>query len=155
MSKALINNKIQARPSPIHGYGVFAVASIAASEIIEECPVLTIDNTLSTLDNYVFFWETASPRQAVLALGYGSLYNHSTKFNATATPNYEKNLLIVEATKPILAGEEVLIFYAKNWFSNRGMKEIKPKDERKETLFLLIKVILVIGMVILLQWILK
>ena len=61
------------------GLGVFAACDIAADELIERCPVLVMTKSDvwqadSLLSRYVFSWGKA---KVALALGYGSLYNHS------------------------------------------------------------------------------
>ncbi len=66
------------------GWGVFAARDIAADEIIERCPMLVLSKSDvwqvdATLSRYVFTW---CNDQVALALGYGSLYNHSFQPNA-------------------------------------------------------------------------
>lgn len=63
------------------GMGVFAARDIESGEVVEVCPMLIIpEETLyspsgtSPLKDYVFTWST---NQVGLALGFGSLYNHS------------------------------------------------------------------------------
>ena len=108
------------------GRGVFAARAIARGEVIERLPVLVL--TLeeyaeglahTPLKDYCFAWGTD---RVALALGYGSLYNHSYTPNA----RYED---IQPATKAFVAlrdiakGEEVTVNYngkprsrAKVWF---------------------------------------
>lgn len=91
---------------------MFAGESIAAGELVEACPVITIskrDLEASTvLDNYYFVWNDKTD-SAALALGYGSLYNHSWE------PNVEcyirARFLDIEAIRDIEAGEELLHNY--------------------------------------------
>ena len=66
------------------GRGVFARRVIAAGEEIERCPMLIVEGEQAEAlslgaDGYVFGWGTES---TALALGYGSLYNHSYAPNA-------------------------------------------------------------------------
>src|SRR4051794_2666299 len=68
------------------GRGVFASSPIRKGELIERVPVLvlTIDEyydgiCTTTLAHYCFNWREGT---VALALGYGSLYNHSYRPNA-------------------------------------------------------------------------
>lgn len=63
------------------GRGVFARADIPAGTVVETVPVLVLPTAdlfgpekTSLLGHYVFWWNDTS---VALALGYGSLYNHS------------------------------------------------------------------------------
>lgn len=67
------------------GLGVFAARKIERGEVVEVCPVLVLPVEslyspagTSPLKDYVFTW---SSKTVGLALGYGSLYNHSYKPN--------------------------------------------------------------------------
>ena len=79
--------------SPGKGRGVFARRPIAAGEVFETAPVLVVPAAeWSSIEKTVFFdytfewgWEGET---AAIALGYGSLYNHSYTPNA----RYEKRL---------------------------------------------------------------
>lgn len=101
---------------------MYACASIAAGEIIERAPVLLIpkaqvfgDTEMSRnaarISWYVFAWKAPTQREYVaLALGYGSLYNHSFTPNA----RYDcvaPDVLQITALREIEDGEEVLINY--------------------------------------------
>jgi len=108
------------------GRGVFARRVIASGEVFEQVPVIKMTSdeyaqglSETPLKNYCFAWDED---QVVLALGYGSLYNHSYKPNA----RYED---IGPATKAFVSireiapGEEITINYngspksrAKVWF---------------------------------------
>ena len=71
---------VEIRPPALHGLGVFATRAFAAGEVIERCPMVVVpaaecpllDET--NLYNYYFTWQDQA---AAIALGYGSLYNHS------------------------------------------------------------------------------
>lgn len=73
------------------GRGIFAAKRIAKGETIEICPVILLKGEGeklrdSELYNYYFLWDKQP--DAAVALGYGSLYNHSYTPNAT----YKKHL---------------------------------------------------------------
>jgi len=77
--------------SPVHGRGVFAGRRFRTGDVVEECPVLPIlEEQIDALDStdlygYSFEWEDG----VAMALGYGSLYNHSWTPNARYDHDYE------------------------------------------------------------------
>ena len=99
--------------SAIHGTGVFANRRFEADEVIERCPVLTLagndaDAVVDTvLGNYVYEWEHGY----ALALGYGSLYNHSHQPSARYEMDYDHDEIHVVARRRIKRGEEITISY--------------------------------------------
>ena len=68
------------------GRGVFASKNFKAGEVIERCPVIRLTPrerkhcSKTALEYYMYPWR--STRSASIALGYGSLYNHSFNPNA-------------------------------------------------------------------------
>ncbi len=57
-------------------------------------------------EGYVFTWGDGC---TALALGYGSLYNHSFAPNATTLENSDE--LVITALRDIAVGEEIFINY--------------------------------------------
>jgi SET domain-containing protein len=100
--------------SSIHGRGIFATDAIAAGDIIEVCPVIRIpagqrdliDKTL--LFEYYFDWDG----DAGLALGLGSLYNHSGTPNAEYLKDAAMDLVTVRAIAAISPGDEITFAYS-------------------------------------------
>lgn len=98
---------------------VFATKNIAAGTSIERCPMIRMPqrevfpplNEWPTISHYCFDWhdENGEPFTA-LALGYGSLYNHSVTSNACFRYKNSDCLEIV-AVRDIKKGEEVTINY--------------------------------------------
>jgi SET domain-containing protein len=96
------------------GRGVFARRRIKKGEIIERVPVIVLpvdqvgnDGKRQVLANYTFSW---GQKTVALALGYGSLYNHSYRPNA----RYEdrgRRIKEFVAIREIAAGEEVTVNY--------------------------------------------
>src|SRR5262249_37688425 len=92
------------------GRGVFAGRALCAGEVIEVCPVIVLpwgteEECLGgSLRCYVFKWGSAEDRLAI-ALGYGSLYNHSADPNAAFTPRHARNEIVFRAVRDIAAGE--------------------------------------------------
>lgn len=89
---------------------------IPKGELIELCPVIVLspkDTELvhkTKLHDYYFVWDLETKSSAI-ALGFGSLYNHSD------TPNAEFELMIADemiriyAIADIPAGEEICLDY--------------------------------------------
>ena len=100
--------------STLHGRGVFAAVPIAAGDIVEECPVIRfpaaerehIDATL--IDEYYFDWDG----DGAIALGLGSLYNHSDTPVAEYIKDTVNDVLVVRAVSAIAAGEEITFSYS-------------------------------------------
>lgn len=89
------------------GRGVYAVSTIEAGQLVEECPLLLIPRDIAALHDYVFEW---NDRQAI-ALGYGTLYNHSYRPNAIYTKDFEAAKLRFFARQLIAPGEEISVNY--------------------------------------------
>jgi SET domain-containing protein len=96
------------------GRGVFAREKIPAGTVFERVPVIvmpTEDIVESTdkcvLANYVFDWGKGT---VALALGFGSLYNHS--YNPNARYDDEgRQTKIFTALRDIEPGEEITVNY--------------------------------------------
>jgi SET domain-containing protein len=99
---------------------IIAKEAIKEGTIIEKCPVIRIpydevyDDDLEenagqnpTVSHYCFNWPNDF---TALALGYGSLYNHSKKPNASYM-EIDNDCLVFTAIKDIKKGEEVTIDY--------------------------------------------
>jgi len=97
------------------GRGVFARKTIKKGQVIEHIPVLIIpvESIVDGLKNshlgrYYYWW---TRNRVAIALGFGSLYNHSYKPNAI----YEHGTATIKyvALRTIKPGEEITINY--NW----------------------------------------
>ena len=91
------------------GRGVFARADIAAETVIERVPMLIFSATVleAELADYAFEW---SPGKVGLAMGYGSIYNHSFNPNAYYADDGPQIKSYI-ALRDIAAGEEITINY--------------------------------------------
>jgi uncharacterized protein len=102
--------------SPGRGRGVFAMRRFEPGETIEVCPVIALSEADARklddtgLYDYYFGWGKDG-RQAAIALGYGSLYNHAFTPNAEHRKNAASDTISVVALREIPAGEEILIRY--------------------------------------------
>jgi SET domain-containing protein len=103
-------------PSPDRGKGVFTTKNIPANTVIEISPVLVLKPKerkileATKLYYYVFEWGH-SKRQAGMALGYVSMYNHSYDANCEYEMDYEEETITIRTVKNIKKGEELYINY--------------------------------------------
>jgi SET domain-containing protein len=102
-------------PSGKHRYGMFCTEDIEKDSVIEICPIIVIPHEQAkeiirshVLYEYYFEWKKES---IALALGYGSLYNHSPKPNAAFDADYPNQYIIFKALENIPAGTEILVDY--------------------------------------------
>ncbi|MBK9720513.1 MAG: SET domain-containing protein-lysine N-methyltransferase [Saprospiraceae bacterium] len=118
------------------GRAVFSAIDIPAGSLIEVCPILRIPQNEvdiiheTELHDYYFVWGEQD-KEAAIALGYGSLYNHSYKPNAEYIFDFENEAIEVVAIKNIPAGKEITFNYHGDpdckdelWFDKKG-KRIK------------------------------
>ncbi len=119
----IMNRKI-APPDAIYvamtetrGRGVFAGRFIRQGETIEVCPVLVLpaaeaQNHLdeTRLYDYYFAWGEHEESVAI-ALGYGSLYNHSYAANADHILDLAAGVIRIVACRPIRKCDEITINY--------------------------------------------
>lgn len=96
-----------------YGRGIFAGRNIKKGEFIEEAPVIVIPKNewklmkKNILSNYVFRWGD----DKAVALGYGSLYNHSYTPNARYHTNIENQSIDFYAREDISEKEEITVNY--------------------------------------------
>jgi SET domain-containing protein len=99
-----------------YGRGVFAGRNIKKGELIEESPVFVsnkrerkyLEKTI--VYDYFFNWGKKHNKSAI-ALGYGSLFNHSYSPNARFYNNLENLTIDFYAISDIKEGEEITINY--------------------------------------------
>ncbi len=108
------SDAVEVKPAQGKGLGVFARRPVRKGEVIERVPVLImgaeeyaggVDESL--LARYVFHWGEG---QIALALGYGSLYNHSYRPNARYN-DVGPQTKAFQALRDIAPGEEVTVNY--------------------------------------------
>ena len=96
------------------GRGVFTGKNIPADTTIELAPVILLDPADTErihdthLHDYYFLW---GEEGSAIALGYGSLYNHSSQPNADFRMDFDRKEIKFFALKDIPAGKEILINY--------------------------------------------
>ncbi|KAL1736663.1 hypothetical protein EV714DRAFT_198278 [Schizophyllum commune] len=109
------------RYSPGKGRGVYAAREISSQTLLEISPVLLFDREEyaehgrhTLLDHYTFVWKDG---RMALALGLGSLFNHSSAPNVSYVLEPLTESIRYTTTRRILLGEELCIFYGhKLWF---------------------------------------
>lgn len=112
------------------GRGVHTSEQIEPGEIIEICPIVKIPKEelpiihKTVLHDYYFLWGEDMD-ECVIALGFGSLYNHSVMPNANFILDLANDTIDIEAIESIQPGQEITLNYHGEpgdetplWFSN-------------------------------------
>ena len=94
-------------------------------EVFEECPILTLPiekgEVTPLLIDYRFNWPQGNDwQEQVLALGYGSLYNHSENANAYWSSDLENKTFKFISNREIKKGEEIFVWYGDVNYWNDG-----------------------------------
>ena len=126
----IYNSKIYLDKSPIHGWGVFAKEDIMEGEVFEECPILPLPmkygEVSSVFIDYRFNWPqgTNEWEEQVIALGYGSFYNHSENANSHWISNYNDRTFKFISNRKINKGEEIFVWYGDVSYWSDGRQNI-------------------------------
>jgi uncharacterized protein len=108
--------RLQVRETSSRGRGVFALEDIPAGTLIESADVIPIPRDEMRaiedciLGDYYFRWGVGGLDGAI-ALGYGSIYNHSYSPNARYVKHPDRLSIDFIALKDIAAGEEIRTNY--------------------------------------------
>ncbi|MEH7119264.1 SET domain-containing protein [Neobacillus vireti] len=99
-----------------YGRGVFAKKKIKKGELIHVAPVIIspggeYKNLKKTVFIEYVFWWGEDLEECALALGYGSLFNHSFTPNALYKLNLSQKTIDFYAYTDINKGDEILINY--------------------------------------------
>lgn len=135
---SLIRRNIYVKPSPIQGYGVFTAEKINKGMVIEECYTLFSSDEHNSYSDYIFNCDGL----AALALGYGSIYNHSKVPNTGYKFDIERKTTNFYALRDIEPGEELTISYGDDWFGCRNLPIKEPFQYRYRTVISLVKLLL-------------
>jgi len=127
MKKLPTSDNIYIKQSKIlnAGRGVYARGNIKKDEIIENCPIIEVSKhdtsnlKESILVTYFFYFGKNKERLAV-ALGFGSIYNHSYKPNAKYKIKHKELSIDFIALSDIKKNEEITFNY----------KQGNPKNKR-------------------------
>jgi hypothetical protein len=105
---------VYAAPSRRHGTGVFAGRAFRRGQIVESCPVLVVPargmRAIDATGLREYLYEFGD--DYALALGLGSLYNHSSRPAAEVEAHLDEDRLVLRACRGIAPGEEITISYA-------------------------------------------
>lgn len=117
------------------GRGVFTKKSLPAHTEIEIAPVIVLspeDREVveqTKLFYYIFEWG-ADETQAIVALGYVSMYNHDENNNCEYAMDYGEETISIITTRDIEPGEELTINYTAGfdrevslWFDDANNNE--------------------------------
>lgn len=104
---------VRVKRSPGKGRGVFARKAIKKGQVIEHVPVMLVPFAdiaggprNPNLAKVFYLWNRD---HAAITLGYGSIYNHSYRPNATYRHRYMSMEYV--ALRDIVPGEEIVINY--------------------------------------------
>lgn len=133
---------VEIRRSPVHGYGIFAKKMIEEGEMIEQMKLLRLGWRSNYLHDPVlkdYVWAnkhcTCDDCQAhgspqYIALGLGSLYNHSDQPNTEQTLDFNAEIMTIRAKQPIAEGQEIFVNYGqKYWLVRDFWKHVQKNNE--------------------------
>lgn len=135
-------SKIEIRKSPLKGHGIFAKEEINKGELLEEAKLLKlswrtkiIQDTILT--NYAWVNSSCACNQCkmdgfeqYIALGYGSIYNHSKHQNTIINLNFESEIMQIYSSRIIKKDEEVFVNYGHQyWIIRDFWKKIIKNQE--------------------------
>lgn len=98
------------------GRGVFARHDIEKGEVVESCPIIEIskDDTANLTNNILvtyFFYLGKKKDKSAIALGFGSIYNHSYTPNAVFKIKEKEKTIDFVALETIKKGCEITFNY--------------------------------------------
>lgn len=101
---------------PGKGRGIVSTRSLARGEVLDSAPVVVIPARQwalvgqTVLSAFCFIWDDDTGSVAI-ALGLGSLFNHSYAPNVWCDKDMRGRLIVFQALRDIAAGEELTINY--------------------------------------------
>ncbi|MCO5285752.1 MAG: SET domain-containing protein [Chitinophagaceae bacterium] len=120
----MITGFLEIKMTPNKGRGVFASADIEAGAIIEESPVIVLNEEerllveKTILNDYIFEWGD-SGEKACMALGYIALYNHSSHSNCEYEMDFDLQIMRVKTMRFVNRGEELTVNYNGDWNNDK------------------------------------
>jgi hypothetical protein len=117
---------LEIRDHAFKGRAVFSCLNLPRDLLLERVPVIVISEEdwrileKTVLHNYAFNWGPGQD-QAAIALGYGSLFNHSFEPNAYYRKFFDEQMIEFITLRPIQAGEEITINYSGHPFAKEPM----------------------------------
>ena len=118
MKKLPTSDKVYLSKSriPNAGRGVYASRDIKKNELIEKCPIIEVPShdgsnlNESILVTYFYFFGKKRER-ILIALGFGSIYNHAYKPNAVYKIKHKEMTIDFVALRDIKKDDEVTVNY--------------------------------------------
>lgn len=108
--------KLAVRRSPLHRWGVFATAPIAAHEVLEEAPYYCVPKAeLQSSEAYSYYLDEET---SIFGGGMTGFYNHSPTPNASHEIDPVNELMRHYALRDIAPGEELTIDYGEENAAN-------------------------------------
>ncbi len=110
---------------PESGNGVFANIDIKEGDLIERCPIIELpDDNLEAVEqsflvNYIFYFGEKRERM-LLALGYGSIYNHKENPNAKYRIDEKEATIEFIAINNIKKDDEITVNYIQDHKDNKN-----------------------------------
>jgi tRNA-specific adenosine deaminase 3 len=122
------------------GRGVFAQVDLTVGTLVDISHVLLFPaeqyaayGKFTELDNYTYVWQkTAKGPIMALALGTGSLFNHSSTPNVSFFLDKEAQLIRYTIMRSVRAGEELCISYGTGrmwWEERQPLEADQPSEE--------------------------
>lgn len=109
-----MKSPIEIKTTKKYGRGLYATKNIKEGQVVEVSPVIVVDHddreviTTTQLNIYVFSW---TYKKSALALGNGSLFNHSRNSNVTYKNSVKAKQIEFTALRNIKKGEQLFINY--------------------------------------------
>jgi uncharacterized protein len=118
---------------PNSGRGVFANINIRKGSLIEICPIIEVpeDDVANLNGSFLvtyFYYLGTNKKRLALALGYGSIYNHTYLPNARYVGKKQDRTIEFIALRSIKKGEEITVNYIQGnkkyhnplWFEDKN-----------------------------------
>lgn len=118
---------LEIRWHPKRGRGVFPMTFIPCNTVIEVSPILLFRHDeykahgqYTALDEYTYRWRDGY----ALALGLGSMFNHSRRPNVGFVRDFEDQVIRYVTLRDVQPGEELCISYGTHlWFEDASEEE--------------------------------
>ena len=114
------------RDDEFKGRCVFTTQALSEGDMIELCPAIILSRSdtekihATGLHDYYFIWDLNEGSSAI-ALGYGSLYNHSSSPNAEFETDHSSRMIKIIASRDIEAHEEICLDYTSGLKTEHGL----------------------------------
>jgi hypothetical protein len=94
---------------PLRGRGVIATKKHRCGEVVEVSPVIEVPfkDVRGILHHYTY----AFGKKQAIALGFGSLFNHSAHPTLSVSRDHKARIIVFRARRAIARGEELTIDY--------------------------------------------